>query len=768
MAYINLYRKYRPQRFCEVRGQDYIVKTLTNSLLTNQISHAYLFCGPRGTGKTSVAKIFANAINCYHRVESFEPCVTCIESMNDSMDIIEMDAASNNSIDNIRDLKEKVILSPINSKYKIYIIDEVHSITKGAFNALLKILEEPPKHVIFILATTDPQKIPATILSRVMRLNFRLMTQQVIIDQLKFIFTNENIQYEEQVPQYIARLSFGGMRDALSIADQSISFGNGIIKTQDLIYAFSIVSNEKLISILNALAKQDQGTLLSILADLYQSGIDHERLIYSLIDVLKDFIIFKTTNNQSLLNILFPEQIPQIKLLIQQAREYLIELFDLLKRIYFIENPFQYLEIVLLDICLREQKFNKTQQNSLNINEESQLTAVENLLQTHTEEVFVHDSVSKTESKTGEFITDHTNITNTRVEFNNIFNQIEKPTTQNKKSQDHYNTMENLFATQELSLNSTTDNIELTQEKQSISTTQLTNETTSTFSMDTTENVDLSQVAEEEFKFTQEIESEQEMKDSKEKELLRSTHNALEYATEETALMDDEENSAMRMNDSINSAQEKDSIMDTRDVNLAEPNNLYRSKTQIENLQEIAIDMSPVYSPMFDVETLARVFFMKNQEQLTNDRSLWSGLHYVLYNDAFDDNMKQEFNENEFELIQKALSKTVLLASNKNYILLTCNDDVALNKIASSLKKIAFHALLENVLGSQRYVYLMNDAQMNELKSYLMKIKQNILPKPTPISIPKPDVINKYNTKKQNELNDYFGEDFMKKYANNN
>lgn len=130
--------------------------------------------------------------------------------------------------------------------------------------------------------------------------------------------------------------------------------------------------------------------------------------------------------------------------------------------------------------------------------------------------------------------------------------------------------------------------------------------------------------------------------------------------------------------------------------------------------------------------------------------------------------MKQEFNENEFELIQKALSKTVLLASNKNYILLTCNDDVALNKIASSLKKIAFHALLENVLGSQRYVYLMNDAQMNELKSYLMKIKQNILPKPTPISIPKPDVINKYNTKKQNELNDYFGEDFMKKYANNN
>lgn len=130
--------------------------------------------------------------------------------------------------------------------------------------------------------------------------------------------------------------------------------------------------------------------------------------------------------------------------------------------------------------------------------------------------------------------------------------------------------------------------------------------------------------------------------------------------------------------------------------------------------------------------------------------------------------MKQEFNENEFELIQKALSKTVLLASNKNYILLTCNDDVALNKIASSLKKIAFHALLENVLGSQRYVYLMNDAQMNELKSYLMKIKQNILPKPTPIAIPKPDVINKYNTKKQNELNDYFGEDFMKKYANNN
>lgn len=351
MEYINLYRKYRPRLFRDVRGQDHIVKTLQNSILTNKISHAYLFTGPRGIGKTSVAKIFASAINCYHRIENqFEPCESCIKNLNHSFDIIEMDGASNNSVEDIKNLKEKALIMPEQGKYKIYIIDEVHTLSKMAFNALLKILEEPPQHIIFILATTDAQKIPATILSRVIRFNFRLMTRSIIVKQLKSIFKVEQITYEDQVLDYIAKLSLGGMRDALSIADQAISFGNHHIKLDDLMYAFSIVSNENLIFIVNSIAQQNAKPMIELLERLHQSGIETEKLIYSLIDVLNDFVVYKITKNTSLLSYLLVEQINDFIISQDQARKYIFELYEILKRTPFIENNFEYLQIKLLEL----------------------------------------------------------------------------------------------------------------------------------------------------------------------------------------------------------------------------------------------------------------------------------------------------------------------------------------------------------------------------------------------------------------------------------
>ncbi|UUD37199.1 DNA-directed DNA polymerase [Mycoplasmopsis californica] len=351
--HINLYRKYRPRKFKEVKGQDNIVTALTNSLINKKHGHAYLFSGPRGVGKTSVAKIFASALNCIHRnSDDPEPCENCIENVNNSLNIVEFDGASNNTVDDMRDLIEKASNAPFEGDYKIYIIDEMHMLSNHAFNSLLKILEEPPKHIVFILATTDPQKIPSTILSRLIRFNFKLMSQKVIVSQLKYIFDKEKITYENQVLEHIARLSTGGMRDALSIADHAISLGNRNIKLDELVHAFSIVSNDNLIAIINHIKEKNKKELIALLEDLHQAGIETEKLIYNLIDVLKDFVVYKATNRTGLLNVLLKEQLETFKIDFDEARTYVFELYSILKKLYYIENTFEYLEMKLLEISL--------------------------------------------------------------------------------------------------------------------------------------------------------------------------------------------------------------------------------------------------------------------------------------------------------------------------------------------------------------------------------------------------------------------------------
>ena len=236
MSYTALYRKFRPGEFEDVKGQDHISKTLQNQIKADRIGHAYLFCGTRGTGKTSVAKIFAKAVNCEHPVNG-SPCGVCDSckaiSSGTSMNVIEIDAASNNGVDNIREIREEVAYRPTEGKYKVYIIDEVHMLSIGAFNALLKTLEEPPEYVIFILATTEAHKIPITILSRCQRYDFKRITIDTIAARLADLMQKENIEVEEKAIRYVAKAADGSMRDALSILDQCIAFYLGQKLTYD-------------------------------------------------------------------------------------------------------------------------------------------------------------------------------------------------------------------------------------------------------------------------------------------------------------------------------------------------------------------------------------------------------------------------------------------------------------------------------------------------------------------------------------------------------
>ena len=291
--YQALYRKYRPKTFDEVSGQDIIIKILKNSIANNKISHAYLFTGPRGTGKTSIAKIFSRTINCENPINSApcEKCNCCLQK--DNIDIIEIDAASNNGVDEIREIKEKVNLVPTLGKYKVYIIDEVHMLTIAAFNALLKTLEEPPKHVIFILATTEPHKIPATILSRCQRYDFKKISESKIYEKLKYIIENEKISINDQAIKEIARLSDGGLRDAISILDQVIAYSNENITEEDIHNINGTLTQYQLKDFVDAMYTKNLKFMLDSIEKYDEQGKNLVKLTEEIILFFKNILINK-------------------------------------------------------------------------------------------------------------------------------------------------------------------------------------------------------------------------------------------------------------------------------------------------------------------------------------------------------------------------------------------------------------------------------------------------------------------------------------------
>lgn len=359
MGYTALYREWRPRNFEDVVGQEHITTTLKNEILNDRIAHAYLFCGTRGTGKTSTAKVMAKALNCID-LQNGEPCNKCemCIKINEGLaiDVTELDAASNNGIDKIRDIIDDTKYPPQEARYKIYIMDEVHMLSVGAVNAFLKTLEEPPKNVIFILATTDPQKLPITILSRCQRFDFKRINQKEISNRLRIISDSQNINYEQKSLDLISRVSDGAMRDALSILDQAIAMGESKINYEDLVSILGLVTNEYLFDITYAIIDRSVEKAIVIVDKLVYAGKDMQLFIKDLIAHFRNLLMVKVTNNPEEVLDMSLENISMVK---EQGRKIRVE--EIMRAIRILQDADinskaskqsrLYLELAIIKMC---------------------------------------------------------------------------------------------------------------------------------------------------------------------------------------------------------------------------------------------------------------------------------------------------------------------------------------------------------------------------------------------------------------------------------
>ena len=354
MAYQALYRKYRPTNFDEVVGQTHIIQTLKNAIIQNRIAHAYLFCGPRGTGKTSIAKIFAKTLNCTNSQDV--PCGVCenckMAANGSHPDIIEIDAASNNGVDEVRNLIDKVKYAPMQGKYKIYIIDEVHMMTSGAFNALLKTIEEPPAHVIFIFATTEPNKVLPTIISRCQRFDFNKVSMHDIKYRLSIVCKNEGIEIDENGLTLIAQLADGGMRDALSILDQCVAYCSSHIDVDDIRKIYGVVTSEDIGKLFYSVYKKDVDSFVKDIQKYSDMGMDIKRLTADFIHMLKDSLILDYSENSTLVSDMNKDMIRKYfkSAPINFRIKCMEELMDTYNKYTYASNALDYLEASLLKI----------------------------------------------------------------------------------------------------------------------------------------------------------------------------------------------------------------------------------------------------------------------------------------------------------------------------------------------------------------------------------------------------------------------------------
>ena len=354
MAYQALYRKYRPTNFDEVVGQTHIIQTLKNAIIQNRIAHAYLFCGPRGTGKTSIAKIFAKTLNCTNSQDA--PCGVCenckMAANGSHPDIIEIDAASNNGVDEVRNLIDKVKYAPMQGKYKIYIIDEVHMMTSGAFNALLKTIEEPPAHVIFIFATTEPNKVLPTIISRCQRFDFNKVSMHDIKYRLSVVCKNEGIEIDENGLTLIAQLADGGMRDALSILDQCVAYCSSHIDVDDIRKIYGVVTSEDIGKLFYSVYKKDVDSFVKDIQKYSDMGMDIKRLTADFIHMLKDSLILDYSENSTLVSDMNKDMIRKYfkSAPINFRIKCMEELMDTYNKYTYASNALDYLEASLLKI----------------------------------------------------------------------------------------------------------------------------------------------------------------------------------------------------------------------------------------------------------------------------------------------------------------------------------------------------------------------------------------------------------------------------------
>ena len=376
MSYQALYRVWRPQQFDEIVGQQVVTQTLKNAIITKQISHAYLFAGPRGTGKTSAAKIFAKAINCHHQQDG-EPCNECeiCRAITNGQlgDVIEIDAASNNGVEEIRDIRDKAKYAPTQADYKVYIIDEVHMLSTGAFNALLKTLEEPPANVIFILATTEPHKIPLTIISRVQRFDFRRISAQDAFERMQYILDQKHVEYENDALWVIANAAEGGMRDALSILDQVLSFSDNQVKLDDALLVTGSVTKQLLKKYFDETTSHQSAAALHTMKEILDQGKDGQRFIEDLISFIRDVLLYQ--ESPQLVNVagsgLKEADFQQLSQAASADELYQMidELNEIQEEMRFTTHPDVYLEVLTVKLSQIKPQDNKTSASDPRLNQ---------------------------------------------------------------------------------------------------------------------------------------------------------------------------------------------------------------------------------------------------------------------------------------------------------------------------------------------------------------------------------------------------------------